>query len=141
MSTTKYIVNNQSEQTIGGNLTIDGDVVITGTTNTRPYKVYTALLTQSGTASPVATVLENTLGVISFTYESAGLYKIVSDNLFTSNKTVYFITPINNGVSQNLEITFQDSSNLFLYCSTSGTLQNTLFRAPIEIRVYNETIS
>lgn len=28
----------------------------------RPYKVYTALLTQSGTDAPVATVLENTLG-------------------------------------------------------------------------------
>lgn len=26
------------------------------------YKVYTALLTQSGTDAPVATVLENTLG-------------------------------------------------------------------------------
>ena len=27
-----------------------------------PYKVYTALLTQTGTNAPVATVLENTLG-------------------------------------------------------------------------------
>lgn len=27
-----------------------------------PYKVYTALLTQTGTDAPVATVLENTLG-------------------------------------------------------------------------------
>ena len=45
---TKYIVNNLSGQTINGDLTINGNVVITGTTNTRPYKVYTALLTQSG---------------------------------------------------------------------------------------------
>jgi hypothetical protein len=45
---TKYIVNNVSGQTIDGNVTINGDVVITGTTNTRPYKVYTALLNQSG---------------------------------------------------------------------------------------------
>jgi hypothetical protein len=45
---TKYIINNVSGQTIDGNLTINGDVVITGTTNTRPYKVYTALVTQSG---------------------------------------------------------------------------------------------
>ena len=29
--------------------------------DSRPYKVYTALLTQSGTDAPVATVLENTL--------------------------------------------------------------------------------
>jgi hypothetical protein len=45
---TKYIVNNATGQTINGDLTINGNVVITGTTNTRPYKVYTALLTQSG---------------------------------------------------------------------------------------------
>jgi len=49
---TKYIINNVSGQTIDGNLTINGDVVITGTTNTRPYKVYTALLNQSGGDNP-----------------------------------------------------------------------------------------
>jgi hypothetical protein len=48
MSTTKYIVNNLTGQTITGDLTINGNIVITGTTNTRPYKVYTALLRQSG---------------------------------------------------------------------------------------------
>ena len=46
--TTKYIVNNVTGQTITGNLTINGNLTITGTTNTRPYKVYTALLTQNG---------------------------------------------------------------------------------------------
>jgi hypothetical protein len=47
---TKYIVNNLSGQTLNGDLTINGNVVITGTTNTRPYKIYTALLRQSGGA-------------------------------------------------------------------------------------------
>ena len=46
--TTKYIVNNVTGQTITGNLTINGNLTITGTTNTRPYKVYTALLSQNG---------------------------------------------------------------------------------------------
>jgi hypothetical protein len=45
---TKYIVNNLTGQTINGDLTINGNVVITGTTNARKYEVYTALLTQSG---------------------------------------------------------------------------------------------
>lgn len=45
---TKYIVNNLAEQTIDGDVIINGNFTITGTTNTRPYKVYTALLTQSG---------------------------------------------------------------------------------------------
>ena len=46
---TKYIVNNLPNQTIDGN-----------EIQTVKYKVYTALLTQSGTASPTAIVLENT---------------------------------------------------------------------------------
>jgi hypothetical protein len=45
---TKYIVDNVTGQTITGDLTINGNVVITGATNTRPYKVYTALVTQTG---------------------------------------------------------------------------------------------
>ena len=49
---------------------------------TAPYKVYTALLTQSGTNAPVATVLENTLGEITFSYENQGIYNIVSSSLF-----------------------------------------------------------
>jgi hypothetical protein len=40
-----------------------------------PYKVYTALLNQSGTAAPVATVLQNTLESIPvWTRSSAGSY-------------------------------------------------------------------
>jgi hypothetical protein len=61
---TKYIVNNVSGQTIDGNLTINGDVIITGTTNTRPYKVYTALLTQIGGDNPLVINTGNlTIGV------------------------------------------------------------------------------
>ena len=45
---TKYIVNNARGQTINGNVTINGGLTITGDTSIRPYKVYTALLTQSG---------------------------------------------------------------------------------------------
>ena len=52
MSTTKYIVNNASGQTITGDITINGNLNVTGVTNTRPYKVYTALLTQSGGNDP-----------------------------------------------------------------------------------------
>jgi hypothetical protein len=104
---------------------------------TAPYKVYTALLTQSVVDPPVADVLENTLGIISFTYESVGLYKITSNQLFIQNKTVYFITPINNGEPQFLGINYQNSSNLFLFCSSPSGQIDTLYKTPIEIRVYN----
>jgi len=52
----------------------------------RPYKVYTALLTQLGANAPTDVVLENTLGaVITYTYLNPGVYLVTSDiNLFTS---------------------------------------------------------
>ena len=43
--------------------------------DSKPYKVYTASLTQSGTAAPVATVLENTLGFLpTWDYIGIGIY-------------------------------------------------------------------
>ena len=58
----------------------------------RPYKVYTALLTQTGTNAPTATVLENTLGgTVTFERSGVGNYNAVSvGNLFTLDKTVVF---------------------------------------------------
>lgn len=51
-------------------------------------KVYRALLAQSGTAAPVATVLENTLGgTVVWTRSDVGLYVGTLDGSFTENKT------------------------------------------------------
>lgn len=57
----------------------------------KTYKVYKALLTQSGTDAPVATVLENTLGNITYTYDNSGAYYINSSSLFNLNKTFIII--------------------------------------------------
>lgn len=53
----------------------------------RPYKVYTALLTQTGTNAPVATVLENTIGNIVWTRDDVGQYTGTLNGAFTVNKT------------------------------------------------------
>ena len=55
--TTKYIVNNVSGQTINGSLTINGNVIVTGTTTNNNTGVYRALLTQTG--SKVATSIND----------------------------------------------------------------------------------
>ena len=58
-----------------------------------PYKVYTALLTQSGTNAPVATVLENTLGgEVVWTYDGVGLYLATCSGCFTENKTMTILS-------------------------------------------------
>jgi hypothetical protein len=51
------------------------------------YKVYVALLTQSGTNAPVAIELQNTLGVISWNYAGVGRYTANAASLFPLGKT------------------------------------------------------
>lgn len=53
------------------------------------YKVYTALLTQTGTNAPTATVLENTLGgTVVWTREDVGSYVGTLNDAFTAAKTL-----------------------------------------------------
>lgn len=57
------------------------------------YTVYTALLTQTGTNAPVATILKNNTGA-TFTWArtGGGTYTITaSGNAFTNNKTIVFM--------------------------------------------------
>jgi hypothetical protein len=52
------------------------------------YLVYTALVTQAATGStPSATVLQNTIGEITWSYVSPGLYEMTSDAAFVAGKT------------------------------------------------------
>ena len=106
-----------------------------------PYKVYTALLTQIDEEAPVATVLENTIGNIVWSYNNIGVYTALSIGNFTVNKTAVFIssqgfgggyglvTSVNNANNgSQITITTQNSIG-----GVNGNLENT----SIEIRVYN----
>lgn len=65
------------------------DAVNSLETSTTPnYKIYRALLTQSGTNAPVATVLENTLGDIVWSRAVLGVYEGTLTGAFTSGKTI-----------------------------------------------------
>jgi hypothetical protein len=104
--------------------------------DSRPYKVYTALLSQSGTDAPVATVLENTLGeTIGFTYKGVGSYDIISTTL--TNLDLVYATIQNTG-DTNFEIFYNDINDLQIQTFYEGSLANDLlYYTPIEIRVYN----
>jgi len=144
---TKYIVNNVLEQTINGDLTVNGNVVITGTTNTTPYKTYVAVLTQTGEAAPVATVFENTFNeTFSINRQSEGTYIIVSTNSgFTTDKTFVIIQAMttfrtgNIAFNQLLDVGVSEIS-IRTY-DTSFSPADATFATPnkiqIEIRVYN----
>lgn len=103
------------------------------------YKVYTALLTQSGTDAPVATVLENTLGGdVVWSYSSIGTYNAVTNGFFTLNKTIGFF---NYSLSQGDEIFMTvesiDINTIELINRTSTSSVQDVFSGQIEIRVYN----
>lgn len=102
----------------------------------RPYKVYTALLTQLGTDAPRAIVLENTIGDIDWTYSSVGEYIGTLANAFTSSKTYVYAYIIPSSLIRfqrdNVnEVSIGTTDNLLV--KTNGLLNNT----SIEIRVYN----
>lgn len=108
--------------------------------NSRPYKVYTALLSQSGTNAPTATVLENTLGgTIVWGRSNAGFYTGTLTSAFPSGKTFY--PPLSStGPNENIRIYnyISNTSQIrvdtyFLSANSDGILNNNT----IEIRVYN----
>lgn len=112
------------------------------------YKVYTALLTQTGTNAPVATVLENTLGgTVTFSRNQAGQYNINSSALF--GNTPPFIVlgsnrePANTGGTVSTLITRYDNSSSLALWSMNSALTSfiegygAINNLAIEIRVYN----
>ena len=107
--------------------------------NTRPYKVYTALLTQTGTSAPTAIVLENTLGVTpTLGYDGVGQYSINATGAFTIDKTWIIFNSVNYNaqtISNNIKVL---NGIIILTRSMTGTsIDNVLNSTEIEIRVYN----
>jgi len=103
---------------------------------TRPYKVYTALITQTGTADPTAEVLENTLGGVPL-WERTGVgnYTATLVGVFTLDKTIVFVT---GGNTVNNASGFRFDANIvYLTSNNSTSLEDGLTLTSIEIRVYN----
>lgn len=103
------------------------------------YKVYSALLTQTGTDAPVATVLENTLGLNpTYYYDGVGAYRLEDmQGLFTTGKT--FVLGTGTG-GAGISININDTTTIEINCINmfEGTTQDDiLLDAGFEIRVYN----
>jgi hypothetical protein len=109
----------------------------------RPYKVYTALLTQTGEDAPTAVVLENTIGNILFEYIDIGAYAISSSNLFTENKTIVLqdqqTNRNDNDTDYCIRIVYDNVDSIIINTAFLDTteINDALLNTPIEIRVYN----
>lgn len=99
------------------------------------YLKYIALLSQSGTDAPVATVLENTLGgAVVWGYSSAGNYTATLSNAFTANKTAVFLT--GNGGLMGFNLDSVSQITVYSYNNIGDPEDEYIQTAPIEIRVY-----
>jgi hypothetical protein len=122
---------------------VKGDGSLSSTIpDSRPYKVYTALLTQSGTSAPVATVLENTLGgTVVWSYFGVGQYVGTLIGAFTTSKSTVTVTrPNPSATSFDTNIAANIINNdTMAYTTFNNTTyinsqSNGIF---LEIRVYN----
>ena len=91
------------------------------------------------TGTPVATVLENTIGNVWFVFDANGNYLLVSDNLFVNNKTAKFGGWTNLDLGIYFLVGDGNDSSEAIYLSTGDPARanNILQQATIEIRVYN----
>lgn len=116
----------------------------TGTgTATLPYKSYVAIISQSGGTEPTEdTLLENTIGApVTYQYISTGEFNIkITDNKFTSGKTVIMVSPGRRTTANTfLGTTMSGTETIVLYSySPAGISTNGLIsQVTVEIRVYN----
>ena len=90
------------------------------------------------TGAPVATVLENTIGNVWFTYSGVGIYKVHTTNEFDTSKTIYSFELTTLGTY--IYSSFDDSGVFPLTLNSTdvnGDVDGYIFQRPIEIRVYN----
>lgn len=106
----------------------------------KPYTVYTALLTQTGSSIPTAVELENTLGALTFTRSSTGTYTIASSGLFTTGQV--WASPKWSTLRQGSNyatvlLSLANVNQLTLTTYLDGVAADALLTDfPIEIRVY-----
>lgn len=113
-----------------------------GTVALEDYKVFSALITQSGSDAPTAKVLKNTTGA-TFTYSkiSDGYYGITaSSDVFTIDKTALLYSLNSSGIFATAVMTIYESGptsfvieTLFSGNNTDNIMKDTF----IEIRIYN----
>jgi len=111
--------------------TINGDVVVA-------YKKYIALISQTGTADPTVTVLENTIGDIVWTRLSAGNYEGTLTGAFPDADRTYLMISQANSSQGVYYLTWASTSQIFLqwYDFSFTQLDTVLMNNTIEIRTY-----
>ncbi len=106
------------DNTMETNIIEDVTYLVGQANNNAPaYKVYTALLSQSGTDAPVANVLENTLGSeVVWTRSGVGAYE-ANITIQVFNEQNFYVSGLSNGVAQAILIPITDFNTIVGYYS------------------------
>jgi len=114
---------------------------VNNTSSETGYKSYVALMSQTGTAAPIAIELENSLGNIVWTRASAGIYNGTLSGSFPITKTFVlsiqgsgYDTEVLSGGGGDLYNLVRLNDNVLVLSTTGDAVLNY---SPIEIRVYN----
>ena len=119
-------------------ITAQGIADLAGGGGAAAYLVYTALLTQSGTDAPVATVLQNTLGgTVVWSRNTTGDFSATLVGAFTTNKTTV-LSSINGDQSAGYVILYETPSEdeVKLYQKNNSSVSADQLGCTVEIRVY-----
>lgn len=128
--------------TLSANTMSATTLYVGGNSIAQPYRVYTALISQTGTDVPTADViLENTLGYVPILSRGVtGIYQIEAT---ASTLTQIYTIIGNNRNIPNLDIVSLPTGGpppykVSVYTFSGGTLTDGLLsKTPIEIRIYN----
>lgn len=97
----------------------------------KPYKVYSALITDNGDTTMTITELQNTIGPIAWTVSATGEYRADLIGAFPLDKTWLSITS-NVAAALQYNAVADNAPDGVRFFTSSNLAQNT----PIEIRVY-----
>ncbi len=108
----------------------------------KKYKVYSALISQTGSSAPSVIELENSLdaGSIVWTRNSTGNYTGTLTGSFPIDKSFFYQPqqPNNSGDVDHINMGRDDDNRVFIETYTSGsTSDDVLNYTSIEIKVYN----
>ena len=142
--TQKYTNANGKTENLTRNFTV-ANIAAFANSYSLGYTVYTALITQTGTDAPVATVLQNTTGgTIVWTRNSIGRYlATISGTTYTANKTAILLTSGSASATDGRFLKVEDSGNttvqaFYNFDTSANTAQDGIVTgAMIEIRIYS----
>ena len=147
-----FMVSNGTNTTYGGSAALKAMqqwYTMEDVTNTvRPYKVYSAFISQNGTSAPTAVVNENTIGTMTITRNNTGVYYFVSPEFnsyddygkvlcFISNGSADGSTGVLISVNGQYVPPINGIQVLSKIASTLTPTDNAIQSCSIEIRLYN----